>query len=68
MPDGPEREALFLQANKIAIADAPYRPIAHSISTDLWYSWVIGYRHPTFWFRWWDMVDVDTELRARMNR
>jgi hypothetical protein len=68
MPDGPEREALFLQAKKIAIAFAPHKPVVHSVSTDLWYPWLIGYRRPAFAFEWWDLVDVDTELRARMNR
>ena len=65
LPDGPEREALFLQAKKIAIAYAPYKPTVHRISTDLWYPWLIGYRRPPFWNEWWHLVDVDPEMRAR---
>ena len=65
LPDGPEREALFLRAKKIAIAYAPYKPTVHRISTDLWYPWLIGYRRPTFWNEWWHLVDVDPEMRAK---
>jgi ABC-type transport system substrate-binding protein len=65
LPDGPEREALFLEAKKIAIAYAPYKPTVHRISTDLWYGWVTGYRRPLFWNEWWHLVDVDPEMRAR---
>jgi ABC-type transport system substrate-binding protein len=65
LPDGPEREALFLQAKKIAIAYAPYKPTVHRISTDVWYPWLFGYRRPPFWNEWWHLVDVDPEMRAR---
>ncbi|MDH4050384.1 MAG: ABC transporter substrate-binding protein, partial [Rubrivivax sp.] len=65
LPDGPEREALFLQAKKIAIAYMPYKPTVHRISTDLWYPWLIGYRRPQFWNEWWHLVDVDMDLRAQ---
>ncbi len=65
LPDGPEREALFLQAKKIGTAYVPYRPRVHRISTDLWYPWVIGYRRPLFWQEWWHMVDIDTERQSR---
>jgi ABC-type transport system substrate-binding protein len=65
LPDGPEREALFLQAKKIATAYMPYKPTVHRISTDMWYPWLIGYRRPPFWNEWWHLVDVDPEMRAR---
>jgi ABC-type transport system substrate-binding protein len=65
LPDGPEREALFLEAKKIATAYMPYKPTVHRISTDLWYPWLIGYRRPTFWNEFWHLVDVDPEMRAR---
>jgi len=61
LPDGPEREALFLRAKKIAIAYAPYKPTVHRISTDLWYPWLTGYRRPQFWNEWWHLVDVDRD-------
>jgi ABC-type transport system substrate-binding protein len=65
LPDGPEREALFLEAKKISVAYAPYKPTVHRISTDLWYGWVTGYRRPLFWNEWWHLADVDMEKRAQ---
>ncbi|GAB4035331.1 MAG: ABC transporter substrate-binding protein [Rubrivivax sp.] len=64
MPDGPEREALFDQAKRIAIAYAAYKPTVHRISTDVWYPWLTGYRRPLFWNEWWHLVDVDMAMRA----
>ncbi len=68
LPDGPEREALFREAKRLAIAYMPYKPTVHRISTDVWYPWLIGYRRPPFWNEWWHMVDVDTALRAQAQR
>lgn len=68
LPDGPQREALFFEAKKIAIAYMPYKPTVHRISTDLWYPWVIGYRRPPFWNEWWHMVDVDADMRQRAQQ
>jgi ABC-type transport system substrate-binding protein len=63
--DGPERNALFLQAKRIAVAYMPYKAIGHRVSTDLLYPWLIGYRRPLFWQEWWHAVDVDTALRRK---
>ncbi len=69
MPDGPERDALFLEAKKIGVAYLPYKPTAHRISSDLWYPWVVGYRRPLFWQEWWHLVDIDVDkLPARSSR
>jgi ABC-type transport system substrate-binding protein len=65
MPDGPEREALFEKAKKIAVAYAPYKPTVHRISTDLWYPWLTGYRRPLFWNEFWHLVDIDPAMRAK---
>jgi len=59
LPDGPEREALFLEAKKIGAVYMPYRALSHRISTDIWHPWVVGYRRPLFWQEWWHMVDID---------
>jgi ABC-type transport system substrate-binding protein len=59
MPNGPERDALFVELKKLAVAYMPYRSTVHIISTDLWHPWVIGFRRPLFWNEWWHMVDVD---------
>ncbi|MBL8331439.1 MAG: bicyclomycin resistance protein [Rubrivivax sp.] len=65
IPDGPEREALFLAGKKLGVAYMPYRPRVHRISTDLWYDWVIGFRRPLFWQEWWHMIDIDTARQAQ---
>jgi ABC-type transport system substrate-binding protein len=63
LPDGPERDALFLQAKLIAIAYMPYKVHVHRISTDLLHPWLVGYRRPLFWNEWWHMVDLDESKR-----
>jgi ABC-type transport system substrate-binding protein len=68
LPDGPEREALFREAKKIAVAYMPYKPTVHRISTDMWYPWLIGYRRPAFWNEWWHLVDVDVAMRDQAQR
>jgi ABC-type transport system substrate-binding protein len=65
LPDGPDREALFLQSKKVANAYQPYKATVHRISTDLWHPWVSGFRRTVFWNEWWHLVDVDTEMRAK---
>jgi ABC-type transport system substrate-binding protein len=58
MPDGPEREALFLQAKRQAVAYAPYKFQMHRILTDLWHPQLVGFRRPVFWQNWWEYVDI----------
>jgi ABC-type transport system substrate-binding protein len=65
LPDGPERDALFREANRIAAAYMPYKYLVHRISTDLLHPWVSGYRRPVFWNEWWHMVDVDMAHRKQ---
>ena len=65
MPDGPERDALFLQAKRIVVTWMPYKTLVHRISTDMLHPWVSGYRRPLFWQEWWHMIDVDPALRQQ---
>jgi ABC-type transport system substrate-binding protein len=58
-PDGPEREALFEQAKRLAVAYMPYKLHCHRFVIDLMYSNVSGYRRPAYWYNWWHMVDVE---------
>ena len=64
-PDGPERQALFDQANKLVVAYAPYRVTVHRILTDLAYPWLSGYRRAPFWLDWWQYVDVDAQAQGK---
>ena len=63
LPDGPEREALFLQAKRIAVAYMPYKYKLHPFSNDLVQPWLLGYRRTLFWQEWWHRVDIDDGLR-----
>ena len=59
LPDGPEREALFKEAKRIAVAYMPYKVHAHRIYTDIEQPWMSGYRRPLFWQDFWQFVDID---------
>jgi ABC-type transport system substrate-binding protein len=59
IPDGPERDALFHQAKRLAVAYAPYKTLIHRVVTDLAQPQLLGYRRPLFWQDWWHMVDID---------
>jgi hypothetical protein len=63
--DGPEREALFEQAKKLAVAYMPYKMRVNRILTDMSYPWVIGYRRPVLWQEWWQYADIDESLRPK---
>jgi ABC-type transport system substrate-binding protein len=65
LPDGAERDRLFHEAQRLAVAYMPYKMHAHRIFTDLTHAWVIGFRRPLFWNEWWHTVDVDNDLRAK---
>jgi ABC-type transport system substrate-binding protein len=63
LADGPEREALFRQAKRMAVAWAPYRQHVHRLYTDMMHPWLVGYRRPFFSQRWWHVVDIDPARR-----
>jgi ABC-type transport system substrate-binding protein len=65
LPDGPERNALYLRMNKLFLAYAPMKLGVHRIYTDLLQPWVYGYhRHPVL-NGWWQYVDVDGEQQRK---
>ncbi|MBL8331441.1 MAG: bicyclomycin resistance protein [Rubrivivax sp.] len=59
LPDGPEREAVFLAFKKLAVAYMPYKMLLHRIASDLTYPWLIGHRRPLFWRDWYQYVDLE---------
>lgn len=59
IPDGPERQALFLEANRIAVAYMPYKFNVHPIANDLVQPHLIGFRRGLFWKDWYHRVDID---------
>ena len=58
LPDGPEREALFLQAKRLTAAWMPYKLRTHLVQVALMQPWLVGYRRPLFWSNWFDVVEV----------
>jgi ABC-type transport system substrate-binding protein len=65
LPDGPERLALFREAERLALAYMPYKYTLSRLSIDMAYPQVIGYRRPLFWNDWWQYVDIDDSLRPK---
>ncbi|OYV02283.1 MAG: bicyclomycin resistance protein [Burkholderiales bacterium PBB5] len=65
LPDGPERERLFFEAKRLAVAYMPYKIHVHRYNANLLHPWVIGFRRPAFANEWWHTVDLDTAQRSR---
>ena len=65
IPDGPERDKLFLEAKRIAAAYLPYRYLVHRIGNELLHPWVHGYRRGVFWSTFWHWIDVDADRGGR---
>ena len=59
LPDGPQRLAVFRQAEQLALAYMPYKFTLNRVSIDMAQPQVVGYRHPVFWQDWWHYVDID---------
>jgi len=59
LPDGPEREAGFTQAKRLAAVWMPYKLRTHPVQVTLMHSRVVGFRRPLFWSNWFEQVDVD---------
>ena len=64
LPDGPEREALFLECKRLAVAYMPYKVLVHRIANELLHPWLTGYRRAPFWYDWWHLVDIDPARRG----
>jgi ABC-type transport system substrate-binding protein len=65
LPDGPERDGLFLEAKRIAAAYMPWKFRVHRLEAEVQHPWVSGYRKPLFWLEWWHMIDIDDSKRPR---
>ena len=59
LPDGPERDALFKEAKRLAVTYMAYKVNLHRIVTDIEQPWMTGYRRPLFWQDFWQYVDID---------
>ena len=63
LPDGPERQALFREIEKLCLAYMPYKFTMERLSLDMAHPQLVGYRRPVFWQDWWQFVDIDNSLR-----
>jgi ABC-type transport system substrate-binding protein len=62
MPDGPEREALFVEAKRLAVAYMPEKTTVHRMFTYLSQPWLVGYRPKPFQTGWYQMVDIERDV------
>ena len=62
LPDGPEREALFDEAKRIAVAYMPEKTTVHRMFTYLNQPWLVGYRRKPFQTGWYQMVDLEPRM------
>ncbi len=62
LPDGPERNAVFRECQRIAVVFMPYKNLLHRIGTDLTHAHLIGHRRPLFWRDWYQYVDIERRV------
>ena len=63
MSDGPERNQLYREMDKLFFAYAPMRPIGHRLITGLAHPWVTGYRRHQILREFWKYLDIDESAR-----
>jgi peptide/nickel transport system substrate-binding protein len=60
LPDGPERNALYREMNRLFLVYSPWRLGVHRYYNDILQPWVAGYfRHPVM-RGFWKYIDIDT--------
>ena len=65
LPNGPERQALMTEAQRLLVAYMPFKAEVHRIYTDMAQPWVIGYDRNIYMRDFWAFVDIDLEQQAR---
>ena len=67
LPDGPERNAIYREMNRLFLVYAPWRLGVHRIYTDLSHPWVVGFRRHPVMRQWWKYIDIDLPKYAAAN-
>jgi ABC-type transport system substrate-binding protein len=65
MPDGPERNAVIREMQRLFVVYMPYKVHGHRFVNDVSHPWLIGYRRHPFardFFKW---IDIDVDERER---
>jgi ABC-type transport system substrate-binding protein len=65
LPDGPERNLVFREAQRLQTAWMPMKVHVHRLINDVAWPWVIGYRRPLFWNEFWQYLDIDQARLAQ---
>jgi ABC-type transport system substrate-binding protein len=64
LPDGPERDAIVRECERLLVAYMPVKTSTHRIVTDVWQPWLTGYKRHPFTRGWWRYLDIDTARQA----
>jgi ABC-type transport system substrate-binding protein len=64
LPDGPAREAAFLEAKRLTVAWMPYKLRTHPVQVTLTQPRLVGFRRPLFWPNWFEHVDLEAHAMA----
>jgi hypothetical protein len=67
LPDGPERNAIYREMNRLFLVYAPWRLGTHRILSDISQPWTIGYRRHPVMRGWWKYIDIDQPKYASAN-
>ena len=68
LPNGPERNAIYREMNRLFLVYSPWRLGVHRYYNDLTHPWVLGYyRHPVMRGTW-KFLDIDLAKFAAAGR
>jgi ABC-type transport system substrate-binding protein len=66
LPDGPERNAIYREMNRLFLVYSPWRLGVHRYYNDILHPWVIGYmRHPVM-RGFWKYIDIETNAQEKV--
>ncbi len=64
MPPSPERDKLYTDMSRIAIAYSPWIPLTHRLRNEVAQPWLIGYKKHPMYNQVWMYLDVDESKRG----
>ena len=65
LPDGPERNAIYREMNRLFAVYMPWRLGVHRYYNDIAQPWLLGYRRHPVMRGFWKYVDIDTAKLAQ---
>jgi ABC-type transport system substrate-binding protein len=66
LPDGPERNAIYREMNRLFLVYSPWRLGVHRYYNDIVHPWVVGYmRHPVM-RDFWKFIDIDEAVQRKV--